>query len=178
MSGNLVRRLVVIAIAIGLTSYFLFKNEIKLGLDLQGGMYLAVQVSDPNGTMTDQARKDATDQALDVIRNRIDQFGVAEPIVQKYGDDRIIVELPGIRDEVRAKSIIQQTAFLEFQLVLPTAEVEAALPRIDRAILQADPAAARDEDATQDTTRRGPNPMDLLFKRDSAARDTTAAADS
>lgn len=173
MSGNLVRRFAVILIAIGLASFYLFKNKVKQGLDLQGGMYLAVQVADPNGTMTAEARRDATDQALDVIRNRIDQFGVLEPIVQKYGDDRIIVELPGVKDEDRAKNIIQQTAFLEFQLVKPTAEVEAVLPRIDRAILAAIPDAAKEDDTPADSAR-GPNPMDLLFKRDSSA----LAADS
>jgi preprotein translocase subunit SecD len=179
MSGNLVRRFVVIAIVLGLALFFLLKNGINYGLDIQGGMYLAVEVRDPDGTMTDQARRDATDQALQVIRNRIDQFGVAEPNVQKFGNDRIIVELPGIDDEERAKNIIRQTAFLEFQNVLPTTEFEGALPRIDRAILQVLPSAAR-PGTTSDTVtaRRGPSPMDLLMGRDSARRDTTAAADT
>src|SRR6185369_3949557 len=127
MSGNLVRRLVVILLAMGLATFFLFKNKVKEGLDLVGGMYLAVEVSDPEGTMTAQARQDATDQALQVIRNRIDQFGVAEPNIQKFGKDRIIVELPGIRDEDRAKKIIRQTAYLQFQLVKPLTELETAL---------------------------------------------------
>ena len=194
MSGNLVRRLLVIVFAIGLAAYSLYRNTrcpgqpasvprpcapIKQGLDLQGGMYLAVEVRDPSGTMTEQARRDATDQALDVIRNRIDQFGVTEPIVQKYGDDRIIVELPGIRDEDRAKNIIQQTAFLEFQLVKPVEEVVAALPRIDRAIKAVVPDAGKEEDTAADTAKAtGTNPMDLLFKRDSVAQDSAAATDT
>ena len=55
MSGNLVRRFLVILFAMGLATYFLAKNGIKLGLDLAGGMYLAVEVSDPEGTLTEQA---------------------------------------------------------------------------------------------------------------------------
>lgn len=170
MSSNLVRRLVVIACALGLAVFFLFKNGIKEGLDIKGGMYLAVEVHDPEGTMTAQARRDATDQALDVIRNRIDQFGVAEPNVQKFGEDRIIVELPGITDEERAKNIIRQTAYLEFQHVQPTEAFVNLLPRIDRAILQALPEAAR-----ADTVKRGPSPMEQLFKRDTAASDSSKA---
>ncbi|HSL72164.1 MAG TPA: protein translocase subunit SecD [Longimicrobiales bacterium] len=180
MFGNLARRLAVIALAIGMATFFLFKNKVKEGLDLVGGMYLAVEVRDPDGTMTAQAKQDATDQALEVIRNRIDQFGVAEPNIQKYGEDRIIVELPGIRDEDRAKNIIRQTAYLEFQLVKPTTDIEQALPRIDRAILQAMPNAGRGE-ATRDTTEKvGPSVSDLLFQRDTskAAGDSTQAQDS
>jgi preprotein translocase subunit SecD len=170
MSGNLVRRLLVILAAMGLASYFLAVNGIKRGLDLQGGMYLAVQVSDPEGTMTEQAKKDATDQALDVIRNRIDQFGVTEPIVQKHGDDRIIVELAGIRDEERAKNIVKQTAYLEFQHVLPVDDVVTALPRIDRAILQVRPDLVKPDTAK---AKQGPSLMDELFKKDSLAADST-----
>ncbi|MGH7466731.1 MAG: protein translocase subunit SecD [Longimicrobiales bacterium] len=179
MSGNLVRRFAVIAIVLGLALFFLLKNGINYGLDIQGGMYLAVEVRDPEGTLTAQARRDATDQALQVIRNRIDQFGVAEPNVQKFGNERIIVELPGIDDEERAKNIIRQTAFLEFQNVLATTEFEGALPRIDREILRTIPGAARPGTPTDTAVvRRGPSPMDLLMGRDSARRDSTAAADT
>src|SRR5262245_6614224 len=170
MSGNLVRRIAVILLAVGLATFFRFKNKVKEGLDLVGGMYLAVEVSDPEHTMTEKARQDATDQALQVIRNRIDQFGVAEPNIQKFGNDRIIVELPGIRDEDRAKNIIRQTAYLTFQLVKPTTDVENALPRMDRAILAAMPNLK----VPTDTTKKGPSPMDLLFAKDS----TKAKADS
>src|SRR5512138_3061148 len=117
MFGTLKGRIIIILIALAVAAGFLIKNGIKLGLDLQGGMYLALEVSDPNHTMTKEAKRDATDQALQVVRNRIDQFGVSEPLIQKVGDDRIVVQLPGIRDEQRAKGIIERTAFLEFRLV-------------------------------------------------------------
>ena len=60
---------------------------------------------------------DAVDRAQEVIRNRIDQFGVAEPTIQRQGDNRIIVELPGVQNVQRAKDLVGQTALLEFQLL-------------------------------------------------------------
>ncbi|HEX6560279.1 MAG TPA: hypothetical protein VF021_12475, partial [Longimicrobiales bacterium] len=96
MFGTLKGRIIIILVVLGVATGFLIKNGLKLGLDLQGGMYLALEVSDPNHTMTKDARKDATDQALQVIRNRIDEFGVSERLIQKVGDDRIVVQLPGI----------------------------------------------------------------------------------
>jgi preprotein translocase subunit SecD len=62
-------------------------------------------------------REGAVDQALDIIRNRIDQFGVAEPTLQAQGDDQIVVQLPGIQDPQRAKDLIGRTALLEFRLL-------------------------------------------------------------
>ncbi len=62
-------------------------------------------------------RDGAVDQALDIMRNRIDQFGVAEPTLQAQGDDQIVVQLPGIQDPQRAKDLIGRTALLEFKLL-------------------------------------------------------------
>lgn len=59
----------------------------------------------------------ALEQALETIRNRIDQFGVVEPTIVKYGEDMIVVQLPGIKDPERAKGLIQKTGLLEFKLV-------------------------------------------------------------
>jgi protein-export membrane protein SecD len=137
MFGTLKGRILVILGVLALAGWFYFDNGLKRGLDLQGGMHLALEVEDRDGTLTPEARADATDRALKIIRTRIDQFGVEEPLIQKAGDDRIIVELPGIDDEERAKSILQQTAYLEFQLVRSGRELIEALPRIDRAIVQA-----------------------------------------
>src|SRR5687768_17829157 len=85
---------------------------LKRGLDLQGGMYIALEVDESKGAITDKA--DALQRALTVVRNRIDEFGVAEPTVQTVGDNRIIVELPGIDDPERAEQVVQQAARLEF----------------------------------------------------------------
>ncbi len=65
----------------------------------------------------DEIRKKSVEQALEIIRNRIDQFGVAEPIVLRQGDNQIVVQLPGIQDPDRAIALIGQTAQLEFKLV-------------------------------------------------------------
>jgi preprotein translocase subunit SecD len=69
----------------------------------------------------------AIDQSLETIRNRVDQFGVSEPVIQREGDRNILVQLPGIQDPERAKEIIGKTALLEFKLVDETANVEDAI---------------------------------------------------
>jgi len=65
----------------------------------------------------DEIRKFALDQNLTALRNRIDQLGVAEPVVQQQGDDRIVVQLPGVQDTARAKTILGRAATLEMHLV-------------------------------------------------------------
>lgn len=193
MFGTVKGRVVVILLVIIAAGWSLYDNYascvktsstpescsvVRLGLDLQGGMHLALEVADPDGTMTPEARVDATDRALQVIRTRIDEFGVEEPLIQKVGDTRIIVELAGITDEQRAKEIIQQTAFLEFQLVTDGQAIVNALPRIDRAIVQA--LGPEGLPAETGTERQGESVEDLLFGgRDTArAQEETAEADS
>lgn len=109
--------------------------NIKQGLDLQGGIHLALELDESRGPVANRA--DAIDRALTVIRSRIDEFGVQEPLVQKQGNDRIVVELAGIRDPQRAKQIVQRSAFLEFQITDKDRLFDAALPGIDRALLAA-----------------------------------------
>jgi preprotein translocase subunit SecD len=76
---------------------------------------------------TDILKKMAVDQALETIRNRIDQFGVSEPDIRRQGEARILIQLPGIQDTQRAKSLIGRTALLEFKLVDDTNDINAAL---------------------------------------------------
>jgi protein-export membrane protein SecD len=113
---------------------------IKLGLDLQGGMHLVLELDDSERAFTGDERRDAVNRALEIIRNRVDQFGVSEPLIQKIGDDRIIVELPGIQDEKRAKDLVQRTAFLEFQLVAEGALVTDQIRAVDRGLAGRAPA--------------------------------------
>ncbi len=75
----------------------------------------------------ERIKKNALDQTLEVIRNRIDEFGVAEPEIRKAGTDRIIVQIPGIKDPERAIKIIGRTARLEFKLLDEEHSVEEAL---------------------------------------------------
>lgn len=173
MFGTLKGRLVVILAVLAMSGWYLYSNGLKLGLDLQGGMHLVLEVADPEGTMTPESRADATERALKIIRTRVDEFGVEEPEIQKVGDERIIVELAGIRDEDRAKEVIQQTAFLEFQLVKSGNEMRQALTRVDRAIV-----AELGPDALPETGEgAGADREDLqnlLFGTDTAAADSAA----
>ena len=138
-------RLILIAVLLLLCGWALLPKEgptgeresaLKLGLDLQGGMHLAVEIDDPDGTLDAAAKADAIDRTLTTIRNRIDEFGVREPTIQRVGDERIVVELAGIDDPERAKSIVERTAFLEFKIVRGGEEFRRALPRIDRIIVR------------------------------------------
>ena len=110
----------------------LISKAIKPGLDLMGGMYLVLEVDDSQ--LADDEKADVVDRALQVIRNRVDQFGVAEPDIKREGDKRIIVQLPGLQDAERAKRLIGQTAMLEWRLVKEQAEVANLLGAIDRAL--------------------------------------------
>jgi len=75
----------------------------------------------------DQIKKMATEQALETIRNRIDQFGVSEPDIRSQGEKRILIQLPGIKDTGRAKALIGKTALLEFKLLDETHDLNEAL---------------------------------------------------
>jgi protein-export membrane protein SecD len=104
-------------------------KAIKLGLDLQGGMHMVLEVD--RSKVAEGDVKDAVDRALQVLRSRIDQFGVAEPLIQKQGEDRIVVQLPGLLDETRARNLIGQTGLLEFALLKSDDEARQAVARLD-----------------------------------------------
>ena len=73
-----------------------------------------------------EVRTNAVDQNINIIRNRVNELGVAEPLVQRQGADRLVVELPGVQDTARAKEILGATATLEFRLVDSNADVQEA----------------------------------------------------
>src|SRR6266513_1677153 len=149
---------------------------LKRGLDLQGGMHLALEVDESKGAVPDKSK--AIDNALKVVRNRIDEFGVSEPLVQKAGNDRIIVELPGIDDPQRAQDVVQKSAFLEFQITDKTQALEKALPRLDAALKDAKVTVAAAPSATKDTGNAGLQSLfttDTSKKADSTKKDSTAA---
>src|SRR6185503_16348317 len=205
-------RLILIACLVVASVYFLFPRNVtirergangvmrdtvvtrvplKRGLDLQGGMHLALEL-DQSKQVSADPKKDL-DLALTVLRKRIDEFGVEEPLVQKVGDNRIVVELAGITDPARAKGIVQRSAFLEFKITNETGALEKALPAMDRTLkslgikgqaqpekpsavqqlLGGDTSGAAPKDSTRpDTTRKGKSRKDTTA-RDSAAQDTT-----
>jgi len=121
------------------TYHELQRRSINLGLDLQGGIHLVMEVD--LSDVPEDERQSKVEQAQEVIRNRIDQFGVAEPTIQRQGANRIIVELPGLRDVERAKNLIGRTARLEFQLVEPETERDRLLARISTVVSGSDEAA-------------------------------------
>ena len=79
-----------------------------------------------SGTALNEARDLAIEQNLTILRKRVSELGVAEAVIQRQGAERIVIELPGVQDTARAKEILGATATLEFRLVNPTANVEAA----------------------------------------------------
>jgi len=92
--------------------YLPFIKWINLGLDLQGGVHVVMEAKDaPDAKVTPEAMR----QLKAVIQNRVDQFGVAEPVIQQQGDRRLIVELAGIKDPEEAVNTMVKTAFLEFK---------------------------------------------------------------
>jgi|SRR5687768_14543662 len=150
---------------------------LKRGLDLKGGMHLALEVDESKAVVADKS--EALDRALKVVRTRIDQFGVSEPLVQKEGEERIIVELPGIDDPQRAQEVVQKSAFLQFQITDETQALEKALPKLDAAVktIARSGAVAPRQDTT---TRRASGVSDLLTADTSrvAARADSARPDS
>ncbi len=85
--------------------------RLRLGLDLQGGTRIVLEAERRPGV---EVTPDKVDAAMRVIENRIDALGVAEPLLQRQGQDRILVEFPGLQDPQRAKELIGRTALLEF----------------------------------------------------------------
>ena len=78
-------------------------------------------------------RKSIIEQVVEVLRRRIDEFGVSEPIITAQGDDRVLVQLPGVQDSVRAREIIQRTARLEFRLVNQEVQTEQLIQWVNEA---------------------------------------------
>ncbi|MBM4188265.1 MAG: protein translocase subunit SecD [Gemmatimonadetes bacterium] len=144
MFTNLRNRFIVIAVLIVAAGLSLWQNKrrttsptqegsiVNLGLDLQGGMHLGVELDQSERPSADPAKE--IDLALTVLRKRIDEFGVLEPLIQKVGDDRIVVELPGLKDPERAMAIVQRNAFLEFRITDKSQALDKALPSMDRAL--------------------------------------------
>lgn len=155
---------------------------LKFGLDLQGGMHIALEVDDSKQAVADKS--EAIDRALKTVRNRIEGFGVSEPVVQKAGNDRIIVELPGEADQQRALQVVQNQAFLEFKITDETQALERALPRLDAVVKERRLASATTTAAAPPSTPSTPRGLQGLLtdtgtkadtaraKRDSAKADT------
>ena len=110
-------------------------GKIKLGLDLQGGTAFLVEMDtnalaassangDTNAVVSQADTASAISQAVEVLRKRVDEFGVAEPVIQPAGANQILIQLPGLSeaDKESAATNIQKAAFLEFRLVKEDSE--------------------------------------------------------
>ena len=133
---------------------------INLGLDLQGGIHLALEVDQSKGPVADCG--DAIRRAERVVRTRVDEFGTTEPVVQVVGQCRLVVELAGEKDPTRAKQIVQKTAFLEFRITDMKNLFRDALPAIDAELRragvrggQAGAVSAVSQLFAQDSTKKG-----------------------
>ena len=179
MLQNLKVRFAIIAVALLGSLFFLYRNysapgpdgkpsrqAVTLGLDLQGGSHFALEIDESKARLAPEQRADAIDRALKIVRTRVDELGVSEPVVQKVGENRILVELAGLRSDGRAKEVLQRTAFLQFQIVRPAAELQPVFPRIDRAVTEAL--------GTQGAAPQARNPVGGLFK--GSGQDTAGGA--
>jgi SecD/SecF fusion protein len=97
--------------------------------------------------------EDAVNRTLEVLRNRVDQFGVSEPTIQKQGKQRIVIELPGIQNIQRAKKVIGTTALLEFKLVKESDVVGSVLNDIDKVLRTKRQGLSAEINTAKDTTK-------------------------
>jgi SecD/SecF fusion protein len=169
---------------------FKMKQEaIRLGRDLQGGMYVVLRVKMEQ--LDEKSRKGAVDRALQIIRNRIDQFGVTEPTIQTQGDDRIVVELPGFTDTDRAQKLIGETAQLQFKLLETNENANLLLGKMDKLMTQlgitlesVTPTVQDTSSTASPTTETATTPdtsgvdvlADLMGKKTDSLGDTSMAA--
>ena len=131
-------------------------RSINFGLDLAGGTSITLQI-DPSGLKEDDDIKDIQAQSLEIIRNRVDQYGLSEPQISPSGDDRILVELAGV-DDSTAKSLVGSTAKLEFKILAESEKFNTTLTLIDQYLtrqttdMTAGDSAATDSAAAKDST--------------------------
>jgi preprotein translocase subunit SecD len=123
-------------------------------IPVETGNRLVYRISEKEAT---RIKDSAADQALETIRNRIDQFGVSEPTIHRQAENEIVVQLPGVKDPKRAIELIGKTAQLEFKMVDDDARVAAELPQS---------VAAGEEDAVlQQFAGRIPEDTAILFEK-------------
>ncbi len=107
-------RLILVILVIGVAIFYAFPLEknINLGLDLQGGSHIVLECIDSPNAPVDS---DAVNRVIEIITNRINPEGVKEPVIQRQGERRILVQLPGMDDPQEAENLIGKTALLEFK---------------------------------------------------------------
>lgn len=111
---NFIKLMVIIVAIVGVFCYYIspLAHSIKQGLDLQGGTHVVLEAMD---TPEAPVNEDAVQRVAKIIEKRVNELGLTEPIIQRQGDRRIIVELPGVKDPDKAIEVLGKTAMLEFQ---------------------------------------------------------------
>ena len=116
MNKNLFLRLLIVIAIFGVSLYYSLVKPIKLGLDLKGGAYVVLEaVEDENSNV--KIDNDAMNRLIEVLNRRVNGIGVAESTIQKAGDNRVIIELPGLQNTEDAINLIGKTALMEFKLM-------------------------------------------------------------
>ncbi len=124
--ANLWRFLLILAVILAACLFLFFPAltgsakrlvNINLGLDLQGGSQLTLEAQIPEGTSLQEA-DDILERIVTILNNRVDQYGMTNPVIRRAGTKRVVVELPGTRDIAEARQLIGRTALLEFRKVI------------------------------------------------------------
>ena len=144
-------------------------KSINFGLDLAGGTAITLEIDKSNVKGDDI--KDIQEQSLEIIRNRVDQYGLSEPQISPSGDDRIVVELAGV-DDSTAKALVGSTAKLEFKILVEAEKFTQVVGLIDQYLTRQTTDIVADSAATNSTA--APAKDSTVAKADSA-KDTTKA---
>lgn len=168
-----------VIILVGFVLYAMpLANSVKQGLDLQGGTHIVLEAEDtPEAKVTD----DAVNRVVKIIDRRVNELGLTEPVVQRQGTKRIIVELPGIKDPEKAIAMIGKTALLEFKdpkgvTVLTGKDLKDSKAQIDGQSKRALVALEFTEEGSKkfaDVTKRlVGQPLEIVFDGDSLMKPT------
>jgi SecD/SecF fusion protein len=142
-------------------------KAINLGLDLAGGTHIIVEVQ--KDKLDEENKRDVMDRSLEILRNRVDQYGLAEPIITRSGDSRIVADLAGMGAE-DARRLIGATALLEFKLVPEPQELRPILDRIDAFLARRGGATPTAPAPGGDTAQAVRNIFGAVVAGDTAAR--------
>ncbi|MCS7184737.1 MAG: protein translocase subunit SecD [bacterium] len=112
------------------------RNALKLGLDLKGGIHIVLEIS--SQVKSKEELDDAINRSIEILRNRVDKYGVAEPLIARQGEKWIVVQLPGVVDRDLAKELIGKTAMLEFRVVAPNSIYEEFAKKVQEENLESD----------------------------------------
>jgi SecD/SecF fusion protein len=171
-------RAALVLLVVAGAAFLIVDRPARLGLDLQGGTQIVLEARDAPGRQVDS---DTLNRTLEVLRRRVDQLGVTEPSLQRSGDRRIIVELPGVADPEEAVAVIGKTAELTFHQVQPAGQGETAVPDETGLEIGLGPPAVTGNDVSTASATIGGGfsvawQVQVEFRNDNAWRQLTGTA--